>query len=192
MTEAARTLPRAIPLAENRTTSATLWICAFATLTAAGAHLAIPTYPVPMTLPSTFVLLAGALLGARLGAMSQILDLAAGAAFLPVFASGAGWPYLIASPTSGYLFGFPIAAFVTGALLAHGRPSFVRCTIAMSLGMMTIFALGTLGLVRYGLSWEVAFETGFLNLQIWDAVKIVTTALLASSVLSVAQRDASA
>lgn len=191
MQQDARILPQALPLTENRTTSAILWIAGFATLTAAGAQLSIPTLPVPMTLQTPFVLLAGALLGARLGAWSQLLYLAAGAAFLPVFANGmGGLPYLWFSPTAGYLIAFPIAAFVVGALLARGRPSFLRCTIAMSCGMLAIFTCGMLGLVRSGVSWQVAFEQGFLGLQLWDAVKILSSALIASAVLTATRRAA--
>lgn len=191
MTLAAQTLPQALPLSENRTTSTVLWVSAFATLTAAGAQLSIPTLPVPMTLQTPFVLLAGALLGARLGALSQILYLAAGAAFLPVFANGmGGMAYLMATPTIGYLLGFPVAAFLVGALLGRGTPSFGRAALAMAAGMLAIFTLGTVGLVTRGFSWQVAFERGFLDLQIWDAIKIGTTALLASTVLTAARRDA--
>lgn len=177
-------LPESLALSENRTTSLVLWVAGFATLTAAGAQLTIPTLPVPMTLQTPFVLLAGALLGARLGAWSQILYLAAGAAFLPVFAGGmGGLPYLLATPTIGYLVSFPLAAFVVGVLLHKRRPSFVRSALAMSVGMLVIFAFGMLGLVWFGFSWSVAFEQGFLGLQLWDVLKIATTALLATAVL---------
>ena len=179
-----RTLPQFLPLSDSKALSAIIWIAGFATLTAAGAQLSIPTLPVPMTLQTPFVLLAGALLGARLGAWTQILYLGAGAAFLPVFANGmGGLPYLLATPTIGYLVAFPLAAYVVGALLAHGRPSFARCIGAMSLGMALIFGFGMLGLVSFGFSWSLAFEQGFLGLQIWDAIKIASTAFLAFTLL---------
>ncbi|MCA8970342.1 MAG: biotin transporter BioY [Planctomycetes bacterium] len=129
----AKTLPEILPLTENHATSTLVWTVGFAILTAAGAQLALPTIPVPMTLQTPFVLLAGALLGARIGAWSQLTYLAAGT-MLPVFANGAGgMPYLAATPTIGYLLGFPVAALVTGALV--GRGGYLRTVLAMTLGM---------------------------------------------------------
>ncbi len=67
-------------------------VAAFATATAFGARVALPLpgTPVPFTLQVLFVLLAGAVLGARLGAASQALYLAVGLAGAPVFAAGGG------------------------------------------------------------------------------------------------------
>ena len=98
----------------------------FAALTALSARVQVhlPFTPVPVTGQVFCVLVAGAVLGARLGFVSQVQYLAAGAAGLPVFAHGGG-PAALLGPTGGYLIGFPLAAAVTGALCArlgkHGR-----------------------------------------------------------------------
>ena len=70
-----------------------------AALTALGARIAVPLpgTPVPMTLQVLAVLLAGLFLGGKRGALSQVLYLAAGAAGLPVFASGMGLQALLGS-----------------------------------------------------------------------------------------------
>jgi len=88
----------------------------FALLTVIGAKIRVPLpfTPVPGTLQTIPVLLAGILLGARAGASSQILYLSLGMAGIPVFAlAGAGPAYLL-GPTGGFLPGFVAAAFVTG------------------------------------------------------------------------------
>ncbi|MFN2327253.1 MAG: biotin transporter BioY, partial [Gemmatimonadales bacterium] len=77
-------------------------VAAFALATAFGAHVAVPLTPVPVTLQTLFVVLAGAMLGPRLGAASQIAYLGMGIAGLPVFVGGFGLAYL-AGPTGGYL-----------------------------------------------------------------------------------------
>lgn len=56
----------------------------FAVLTAVGAYIRIPTPVVPFTLQTMFVLLAGVLLGARVGALSQALYVVIGLLGLPV------------------------------------------------------------------------------------------------------------
>lgn len=88
---------------------------AFAALTALGARVSLhlPFTPVPVTGQVFSVLLAGAVLGPRLGLVSQAEYLAAGAAGLPVFAHGGG-PAAMLGPTGGYLVGFPLAALVVG------------------------------------------------------------------------------
>ncbi|MCL1592719.1 MAG: biotin transporter BioY, partial [Actinomycetia bacterium] len=80
----------------------------FALLTALAAQIVIPVpgTPVPITGQTFVVLLAGAALGSRAGAGSQLIYWLMGAAGLPFYAeAGGGWTTAIGS-TGGYLFGF--------------------------------------------------------------------------------------
>lgn len=156
----------------------TLWMLAFAGATAVGAQIEIPHQPVPYTLQTFFVLLAGALLGKRNGALSQLMYLAAGAAGLPVFSH---WGYglaKLAGPTGGYLIGFPIAAFVVGYLVQRNR-SILWTAISMTVGLLTIFSLGTLQLfVFYDHDFADAFRNGFLIFSFWDMLKLGAAVLV--------------
>src|SRR5437868_3020798 len=58
-----------------------------ATAVAAQISIPLPFTPVPFTLQPIVVLIGGAALGARLGALSQLLYLALGIAGVPVFAA---------------------------------------------------------------------------------------------------------
>src|SRR5687767_6577642 len=91
-----------LPVVQNTTARRVIAVVVFALLTALGAHLAIPVGPVPITMQTLFVTLAGALLGPYLGATSQIVYLLMGIAGAPVFAMGSGFAYLF-GPTGGYL-----------------------------------------------------------------------------------------
>jgi biotin transport system substrate-specific component len=101
----------------SRTLRRVIGVAVFAMATAFAARVAIPLpgTPVPFTLQLVCVLLAGAVLGARLGALSQAAYLAAGVMGAPVFAAGGGFAYLL-GPTGGYLLAFPLAAFAVGAI----------------------------------------------------------------------------
>lgn len=153
------------------------WITTFAVLTALGARFEIWQYPVPYTLQTMVVLLAGAFLGKRNGAISQVLYLGIGAIGLPVFAAGGalGIARLI-GPTGGYLLAFPIAAFVVGYLIAN-RKSYLGILASMAAGLFIIFAMGTLHLHFFILrDWMQAFTTGFLIFSWWDALKLIAAA----------------
>src|SRR5277367_6796205 len=98
-------------------------IAAANVLLALCAHIAIPLpfTPVPITGQTFGVLLVAVLLGARRGAITLVLYLLEGVAGLPVF-QPLGLPGLarFAGPTGGYLFSYPVAAFVTGWLVERG------------------------------------------------------------------------
>ena len=180
------TLDSAISLSNSKTLSNAIWIGGFSLLTAVGAQIVIPTVPVPFTLQTLFVLLSGAMLGARKGAAAQIAYLMMGASGLPVFAGFSGSVLRLVGPTGGYLLAFPIAAFLTGYLIHDVRimqalPRFATALIAMTAAMVVIFAVGIAQLnvtIFHNLGASVA--AGFTQLQAWDAVKILAAAGIAS------------
>src|SRR3982751_5805553 len=74
-------------------------VVAFSLLTALAAQVVIPIGPVPITGQTFAVLLTGALLGSRLGAMAMIAYLIEGASGLPFFHGGHGGIQVILGPT---------------------------------------------------------------------------------------------
>ena len=142
----ARSTPAAafLPLlARNRPVALPVAVLVFSLLTALSAYVAVPlgVTPVPMTLQTLVVLLAGAFLGPVGGAASQLLYLGMGVAGVPVFAmGGAGFPWLF-GPTGGYLMAFPLAAALTGWIAGHERGR-LRVGLALVTSTTAIFALG--------------------------------------------------
>lgn len=135
--------PFARVLAAHRPVALPVAVLVFAALTALGAHIAVPLgfTPVPMTLQTLFVLLAGVLLGPVAGAASQLLYLGLGLAGVPVFAmGGAGLPRLL-SPTGGYLLAFPAAAALAGWIAGREKRR-VRTAVALVVATAVIFASG--------------------------------------------------
>src|SRR6266576_6754167 len=76
-------------------------VIGFSLLTALSAQIVIPTGRVPITAQTFAVLLTGALLGSRLGAITMIVYLLEGASGLPFFAGGAGGFWHLLGPTGG-------------------------------------------------------------------------------------------
>ncbi|MBI3004971.1 MAG: biotin transporter BioY [Ignavibacteriales bacterium] len=157
----------------------TFWVFAFAFFTAVGAQIEIPHQPVPYTMQTFFVLLAGAILGKRNGLISMGIYLGTGLLGLPVF-SGAGFGLTrLLGPTGGYLLAFPVAAFVVGYLVSL-RTHFGWTLASMVIGLIIVFTMGTIQLnVVYTHDWNSAFASGFLIFSWWDAVKLFAAATIA-------------
>lgn len=151
-------------------------VLAFVVATALSARLAlpIPGTPVPFTFQPLVVMMAGALLGARLGAASQLAYLAAGAVGLPVFAAGGGLAYLL-GPTGGYLLAYPLAAFVVGSLANAGA---ARLIVGLLGGLATIYVGGVAWLTVLG-SFDAAVALGLYPFILADLVKAMLVALIA-------------
>ena len=146
-------------------------MCGFAGATAIAAHvrLPLPFSPVPVTLQTLVVLLAGAALGPWAGAGSQGMYLAAGAWGLPIFAGG---PAALIGPTAGYLWAFPLAAWLVGFIWRE------RCRWSLAVGLLAgtamIYLLGASWLaVMTGKSAGAAMMLGVAPFLPGDAMKLV-------------------
>jgi biotin transport system substrate-specific component len=173
------TIPARYGLASTSAAVQLLWVSGFSLLTAVAAHIEIPTRPVPFTLQTLMVLLAGAMLGPRKGSLSMLLYLVMGALGLPVFSSGhVGFATLL-GPTGGYLLTFPAAAALVGFLKPLDRQPWAAA-LALASGMALIFAGGILQLrATTGLSWPEALSAGLLLFSIWDLAKLAAATAIA-------------
>ncbi|MGZ5477719.1 MAG: biotin transporter BioY, partial [Thermoanaerobaculia bacterium] len=105
---------------------------------AVAAQIAVPVpfTPVPLTLQPLAVLLVGAVLGSARGAAAAALYLVEGMSGLPVFSQGHGGAIWLVGPTAGYLWSYPVAAFLAGWLGEHrGTSTILRSMGSMLLGL---------------------------------------------------------
>ncbi len=166
-------------------------VLAFSLLTGLAAQVAIPLpfAPVPITGQTFAVLLTGALLGSRLGALAMIAYLIEGASGLPFFSAGRGGMFhLLYTPSTGYLLAYPVAAFVVG-LLAERKwdRRFVWAAAAMFTGSAIIFFGGWLGLLRF-MSAGQAFLSGVAPFIPGDIIKVALAAAALPSGWAILQR----
>lgn len=150
-------------------------LVAFVLATAFGAQVAVrfPWTQVPMTLQPLFVILAGAVLGPRLGALAIASYVMIGAAGAPVFSNGAaGLPWLL-GPTGGYLLAMPAAAFVVGQVSGRNAGA-ARMLLGLTLGIATIYAGGVSWLLMLtGGGLATALSLGVLPFLAGDVTKIL-------------------
>ncbi len=154
-------------------------------LTAAAAQftMPVPFTAVPFALTPMAVLLAGAALGARRGAASQVAYLAAGIIGVQVFAPSVALPpgaARLLGPTGGFLVAYPLAAFVTGWLAERGWDRrYVTSALAMLAGLAVIYTGGALwytATVSHSLS--ATLTTSVLPFAGFDIAKILAAAAI--------------
>ena len=158
-------------------------------LLAASAHVAVPMLPVPITLQTLAIPLLVLALGRNLAVMATLLYLAEGAVGLPVFAPIAGPPGLV-GPSAGYLWMYPLAAFVTGLLLDRGLvTTFAGRWAAIFAGTVLVFAGGVWWLtVVFKFNLAQAFAAGVAPFVIGDLLKVSIAAALPSQAAKIAAR----
>jgi biotin transport system substrate-specific component len=172
------TFSKSQPISRPAIHAQTVWIAFFAVATALGARVEIPNTPVPYTLQTMFVLIAGAFLGPRNGAISQLLYLALGVLGLPVFSLGGFGLAKLIGPTGGYLLAFPVAATVVGFMVQR-YTSRAGVLLSMGAGLLFIFTLGTLHLNTFYLhDLSAAITSGFLIFSWWDVIKLLAAATI--------------
>ena len=136
----------------------------FAVLTAVGAFLRIPLGVSSITLQFLFTAMAGVLLGAGGGALSQAV--------------------YVVQPTFGFLLGLIPSAAVIGALTRRNT-SALRIALACVAGLAVLYAVGVPymalilnGYMGKGMSVSALLWAGMLPFLPGDAIKIAVTAVL--------------
>ncbi|PKR78116.1 BioY family transporter [Halalkalibacillus sediminis] len=99
---------------------------------------------VPLTLQTFFAILAGILLGKKLGAFSMIVYLLVGIVGVPVFAEMKSGVAQLAMPTGGFLISFIFVAFVAGYIVEKGsKSSIMTYLLATFAGLLVNYLIGT-------------------------------------------------
>ena len=163
------------------------YVALFAAVVAVlGTIPAIPVGPVPITAQTLGVMLAGAVLGARRGCLAVLLFLVLVALGLPLLASGAGGLAPFVGTTAGYLYSWPVAAFVIGWLTERywDRYNVLRGTLINVVGgIVVIYAVGVPVLKAIGgLTWGQALIGGAVPFLPGDLFKAFVAAAIADVV----------
>jgi biotin transporter BioY len=160
-----------------------LLVLSFAGITALCSQISLWIGTIPITGQTFAVLLSGAVLGSRRGALTQLSYLAIGATGLP-FWFALGGPLGVArmmGPTAGYLYGFIAVAFVVGWLSERGwGDKIYRSILVMLAGEIVLYVCGLAWLSHF-LTDDRLLSAGLYPFVLGDLIKL----LLAATVLSV-------
>jgi biotin transport system substrate-specific component len=175
-------------------------VALFAALTAIGAYLKIPTQPVPITLQILFCMYAGALLGARLGFLSQLVYVIMGLIGLPVFAGGVGGFSYVLKPSFGYLIGFILCGYIIGKLSENigqvkGFKGGIKLFGAAVAGLAVVYAIGVPYLYMIfnfymgkAIDFNTALKWGLYPFIVQDLVKCLVVAITSVRVIPAIRR----
>lgn len=141
----------------------------FAALMAVGANIAqfLVVGGVPITLQTFFAILAGLLLGSRLGAISMTVYSLVGFAGAPVFAQFTGGPGILLKPTFGFILSYILVAYIAGKIIeSKAKPTVRTFMIASFTAFILNYVLGTNYMYFAYKFWAMAPE-GFTYGMAW-------------------------
>lgn len=171
-----------------------IYCALFAALAAIGAFIHFQFMHATITLQCFFTAMAGLLLGARLGALSQALYVGLGLVGLPIFAAGGGFSYMF-NPTFGFLLGLIPAAWVIGRLAEKNRTP-LRLALACAAGFAVLYAIGLpyialiVNVYNGGAVSAAKLATAYMLPYLpGDCLKIVVSVLLAPRILRAMARN---
>ena len=152
----------------------------------AHASVPLPFTPVPIVLSDFAVLLVGLVLGPALGFAALALYLIEGAAGLPVFSPfGLGGLLQLLGPTAGYLFAYPLAAALAGAVRRALQPVagvFLSSALGATVATVVVLSSGALWLAHlHHLSPTLTWTLAVLPFLLGASVKIVTAAAMSTA-----------
>ncbi len=158
-----------------------IYIAMFASLTAVLSQLIIPLpfSPVPVTLSTLAIFLAGGLLSPLKATISQVVYILLGLIGLPVFAGFESGIGALLGPTGGYLIGYILAALIISSLKIIIQKNLMSYCITMSIGLISCYFLGTLQFMYVtNSSLLVALSLCVFPFLIGDFVKIIIAGIL--------------
>ncbi len=143
--------------------------------------LSIYIGPIPITLCTFAVYLAGAVLGPRRGTLAVALFLLIGMAGIPVFTGFTGGFQKLAGVTGGYLIGYLPCAWLSGMGVPRGGEAGGkwRLPLMMALGTAVLYALGTAWfMAQSGNALAPSLAMCVLPFLPGDSIKIIAASAL--------------
>lgn len=165
-----------------------VYIALFAAITAALGlfpAFSLPVIAVPITAQTLGPMLAGAIAGAKRGALALVLFVVLVAIGLPLLAGGRGGLGIFLGPSGGFILAWPLAALLIGFLYQRNLRSLTLVKEVLFLvlgGVVLIYSAGIPWIAAVaGLSLKQA-ALGSLGFLPGDVVKVVLAVLIIRAV----------
>ncbi|MDA3129714.1 biotin transporter BioY [Aliibacillus thermotolerans] len=146
-----------------------IYAALFAALMGIGANVTsyLVIGGVPITLQSIIAIIAGALLGSRLGALSMTIYALVGLVGMPVFAGFSGGVRALVSPTFGFILSFIVVAFVVGKMIEKKKKIVTSYAFFVAfIGLALNYMIGT-NYMYFAYLWIADAPDGFSYSMVW-------------------------
>ena len=161
-------------------------VAVMAALLCVAGPLTVSIGPIPLSLATFVVYMAGAVLGAKRGTLAVAVYLLLGLVGLPVFSGFTGGLQKLIGVTGGYLVGYLPCALITGLAVIPDSPEVGPCwrlPAFMALGTVVLYIIGTAWfMIQTKNSLGAALGLCVLPFLPGDAVKIAAVALITPAV----------
>ncbi len=152
-------------------------------LTCILAPFSLPIGPVPISLTNLVIYFSLYLLGWKLGTLSYVIYLLIGLVGVPVFSGFTAGPAKLFGPTGGYLIGFIPMAIIAGIVIDKYTEKWLLCLLAMIIGTIVCYALGTTWLAYEAkMDMMAALWAGVIPFIPGDLVKMALAILIAPKI----------
>lgn len=121
---------------------------------------------VPITLQTFFAILAGVVLGSRLGAIAMMVYAFVGLVGVPVFAQFGGGFGTFLKPTFGFIVSYVFTAYITGYIIEKMKNTVGVFAFAALVGMVINYVFGTNWMYAAYKIWAAAPD-GFTYKLAW-------------------------
>ena len=149
-------------------------------LTCIMAPFSLPIGPVPISLTNLVIYFSLYLLGWKLGTLSYVIYLLIGLVGVPVFSGFTAGPAKLFGPTGGYLIGFIPMAIIAGIVIDKYTEKWLLCLLAMIVGTIVCYALGTAWLAYEAeMTFQAALMAGVVPFIIGDIAKMIVAIIVA-------------
>ena len=149
-------------------------------LTCILAPFSLPIGPVPISLTNLVIYFSLYLLGWKLGTLSYVIYLLIGLVGVPVFSGFTAGPAKLFGPTGGYLIGFIPMAIIAGIVIDKYTEKWLLCLLAMIVGTIVCYALGTAWLAYEAeMTFQAALMAGVIPFIIGDIAKMIVAIIVA-------------
>lgn len=143
--------------------------------------------PVPITIQTLGVMLAGAILGSRLGAASQIVFLMLIAVGIPGLSGGRGGFSVFLGPSAGFLLSWPLAAFTIGFILERvEKINYINMFVATLIGGVIVMYVVGIPVMAFIANISIgAAIKGSLAFIPGDLIKVIISTLLVTRISNI-------
>lgn len=157
-----------------------VFMAIFAAIICVAAPVSVQVGPIPITLATFAIYLAGAILGGKRGMVSVAVYIMLGAVGLPVFSNFNGGFTALLGPTGGYIIGYIPLVLLTGIFAEMNSKKHWTMIIGMFLGTVALYTFGTAWyMIMTGIGLGRALALCALPFIPGDALKIVCVSAIA-------------